>query len=363
MRRIFPALAALTLNGCSTEYSLSETPEVPVTNAVSGERGAATSGQMHQFKVDPATADRADYLFVVDPSVSMAKVNGLMRAGFESLQPEEFGREARIAVISTTPRAFGPGRNPHPSVQDPEGALRDPGFQKLVQGRDIAAWKRMANADAETACDGWFAPGDKLSDGTPCLQAVTELPLYKANAEAGLLAVKQLLQSQGDEPLFRDGASVNIVIVSDTHDPGLPAGAGRDALTAQRPDYDELVQLVTRANAVASLKVHAIAPSEACSPLEDWAGIGTSYYDVALASGGRIVDVCTTEDYTPIFRELGVTAMTRTHAVLDLGADAGKIKSVQVNGEPIPYRTYRGGRLVRVDNAMAGATDIQVEVE
>lgn len=310
MRTTLALFVALT--GCSTEYGLS-TPAPgdadPSVAAGARDAGEPADGQTH--RTTKKVAEKADFLFVVDPSVSMFKVLKNVRAGFASLDSAEFSRDTRIAVMTTTPASVD-GTRPHISVVDTEGALRDPGFQKLIRGRDIAKWRGV---EATDACgDGWFAPTDTLSDGTPCLQAVTTFPLYASNAEAGLIAFKQMLLRQGDQPLFRQGAEVNVVFISDTHDPGLPEGKARDLMVEFRPDFAELKSLVDANHELASFEIHAIAPTTGCVGVEDFEGIGTSYYDVALASGGRIVDVCETDDYTPILRDLFVRTRTKADA-------------------------------------------------
>ncbi len=192
------------------------------------------------------------------------------------------------------------------------------------------------------------------------LGAAFGAPEHPARAEAGLVALKQLLERQGDEPLFRDGAAVNVVFISDTHDPGFSEGRGFEALDRMRPDYDELVELVDRANVVSSFRVHAIAPMEGCVGVEDFSAVGTTYYDVALASGGRIIDVCKANDYSAIFSDLVAVGSVPSAGVVDLGT-ASEVTRVEVNGEPVDYTVHRDGRVVRIDRKLAdGVNDVRV---
>lgn len=352
------SLALATACG-SSEYGLVSpvASEDGASHEASGKRDNGVPSE-RSYSVSP-DIEQADFLFVVDPSVSMLGVLKSMREGFRSLEDGGFSRNTQIAVMTTTP-ASADGSRPHFSVADVEGAMRDPGFQRLIRGSDIAAWKGLDDQSAEEACgEGWFSPRDTLADGTPCLEAITTLPLYKANAEAGLIALKQFLVAQGENATFRDGSVVNIVFVSDTHDPGLPEGPGRTALLPHRPDYSELVALIEQANVPAGVKVHAIAPMEGCVNVEDFSGIGTSYYDVAMQSGGRIVDVCSTNDYSKILSDIVAAGGVASRGVLDVG-QGRTVSGVEMNGKKVDWTVRRDG-LITVDKDLAaGANNIRV---
>jgi len=308
------------------------------------------------FQIDSTLASpKADYLFVVDSSVSMLGILKDVRAGIRSLGADGFPAGTRIAVMTTTPAALNGSGEPFPAVVDKDEARVDPGFQKLIDGQGLVTWKNARAAEQFTSegCDGgWFSPSDKNENGVPCVLAITTIPLYQANAEAGLVAVKQFLQSRGDEPLFRDGAAANIVFISDTHDPGMAAGPARDALIELRPDWPELQSLVGQANVVSSLRVHAIAPKTQCVEGEEWDDIGPSYFEVAKASGGQIFDVCTTSDYSAVFRDVTRFGSLPQHGVVTLENVAVEVVGVEVDGEPVAFSVKRGGKVVRLDGKL-----------
>src|SRR6185312_11926258 len=109
-------------------------------------------------------------------------------------------------------------------------------------------------------------------------------------------------------PLFRTGAAANVVFVSDTHDPGVPGDSPWfDALDGLRPSFDALAERAYAAQALASFRVHAIAPREDCTA-EDWSAAGPTYFDAARAGGGRILDLCTAgpDDYVDLVRRMAV---------------------------------------------------------
>src|SRR5262249_45377604 len=122
--------------------------------------------------------------------------------------------------------------------------------------------------------------------------------------------------------------AVNVVFVSDTHDPGLDPfrkdgsehpkwGRGAAELEASRPHFEELRALVDRDNLVASLRLHAIAPEEEC--VERWMDIDGTYFDEVLASGGSMLDICGAEpeDYAEFLRKIARSPIERP--VLPLG--------------------------------------------
>ena len=353
-------------SGCAQEYALT---------TVDGEEDGASSSQSvsaagrasvdETFEINSeVAAPQADYLFVVDSSVSMLGVLKDVRAGLRTVGKDGLPAGTRIAVMTTTPAAITGSGEPFPGVVDQDAARVDPGFQKLIDGQGLVTWKNARAAEKFTSegCDGgWFSPSDVNEHGEPCVLAITTIPLYKANAEAGLVAVKQFLQSRGDEPLFRDGAAANIVFISDTHDPGMPAGPARDVLVELRPDWNELQTLVSEANVVSSLRVHAIAPKTECVEGEAWADIGPSYFEVAKASGGQIFDVCTTSDYSEVLRNVTRFGALPQHGVLTLENPAVEVVGVEVDGEPVAFSVKRKGAVVRLDGKLPnGAASVKV---
>jgi len=354
-------LSVLLGAGCNQEYSLTTVEDGDDGLTASTEVSAAGRAAVDEtFEIDSRVASpQADYLFVVDSSVSMIGILKDVRAGIRSLGDDGFPPGTRIAVMTTTPAALNGSGEPFPAVLDKDEARVDPGFQKLIDGQGLVTWKNARAAEKFTSegCDGgWFSPSDKNDNGVPCVLAITTISLYQANAEAGLVAVKQFLQSRGDEPLFRDGAAANIVFISDTHDPGMPAGPARDALIEIRPDWSELQSLVGQANVVSSLRVHAIAPKTQCVEGEAWDDIGPSYFEVAKASGGQVFDVCTTRDYSAVLRDVTRFGSLPQHGVLTLENPAAEVVGVEVDGKPVSFSVKREGRVVRLDGRLPEGT-------
>lgn len=362
----------LLLAACAPEYGLSTVPAplpdeegfAPVSveddggSAVSAEEAPDRGERRETFLLGARTPTPvADFLFVVDESASMRGVVARVREAFADLgDGGAFPVEARVAVMGMIPGDPDDLGRAHPAVGHGRRNRLGPGFLRLVQRATIDEFSAVAPVAqlarfAHRGCDdAWFAPGDVDDDGVPCLVGHTQISMDVIQAEAGLTAFAQLLERRGDSPLFRPGAAANVIFVSDTQDPGLPHDDPHlDDLVALRPDHEELTALVDEANDVASFRVHAIVPDSACG--EGWSHLGTVYQDVAEASGGRTLDVCTARDYRAFVEAIGHEGSTPTRAVLALGRTATEV-DVAIGGETVGGRLTGGGRAVVLDRAL-----------
>lgn len=307
-----------------------------------------------------ASSPLADYLFVVDGSVSMSQILGRFEAGVRTLsEAGVFPERARIAVMNTTPADPADLGRPHPVVGAKRSARLAPGFAGLVTAERLATYvqrfPKMKERMPEPGCAAWFGPDDVNSNGVPCLVAHAQVDLQPVVAEAGLTALKQLLL-RSDGPVFRAGANVNVVFISDTHDPGIashdPDGTpsrldrlvGSQQLVAARPDFAELRRLVESTQPVASFRVHAIAPESECAEL--WSELGPSYFDAAEAAGGQRLDVCSALDYAPFLRSTIVEGSVAQAPVFALGRPADVVHGVTVDELPVDFTVDRGAVLL-----------------
>jgi hypothetical protein len=163
-----------------------------------------------------------------------------------------------------------------------------------------------------------------------------------------MTAVAQAIAAAGDRPLFRPGAAVNLVFVSDTHDPGLPAhDPAYAALVAGRPSALDLMVQVMERQQVASFRVHAVVPLSSCG--ERWRHIGPVYADAARLTGGVVRDLCTTDDYGPLIREIAETGPRLSEAVVSLGAPAGERLVVRLDERRVDVEASRDRRSLKID--------------
>jgi hypothetical protein len=342
----------VALAGCARGPELTPVAPQPDSSAVAA--AVSVDGLVREtFEVGPsAETPLADYLFVVDGSPSTKSVVDRLRAGFAALAAEApFPERARIAVVSTIPGDPGRLDTAHPKVDKRSDARFTPGFLAPVDRRSIQRWKGLGLPGFDHAgCDAWFGPRDVDEGGVPCILAHTETSKKHGPIEAGLTVVSQML---GKGSVFRDGAAVNVVFVSDTHDPGLAPYKknGRrnkkfdPSLVENRPTWEQLRDRAAATHSLASFRHHAIAPETEC--VELWWELGPAYYDAANASGGEILDICTAEapDYVRFVREIAARGDALDRPVLALGDETDDVVSVEIDGEPVPW-TWGDGRAI-----------------
>lgn len=362
-------LSLVLLSACGPQWE----PADPGTGSAL-EAFEAGDERMETFVLGGAsTSPLADYLFVVDGSVSMNKVLGRFDRGVRSLSAEGvFPERARIAVMNTTPANPADLSQPHPVVGSKHHVRQSPGFLKLVDAEGLAAYAaafpKMKQRMPEPGCAAWFGPGDTNANGVPCLVAHAQVDLQPVVAEAGLTAVKQWIE-RAEAPVFRPGANVNVIFISDTHDPGIPSQRangkparldriiGSQQLVESRPDFAELRALVEGTQPVASFRVHAIAPESECA--ERWHEFGPSYFDAARDAGGQTLDVCEARDYAPFLRATIRQGAVATAPVLAPGQRVRAITSVTVGDEPVAYTLDRGA-IRLTDDLPADAVDVVI---
>ena len=106
------------------------------------EEGSDHTSVQESFWVgDGATTGMADYLFVVDDSVSMANIIESFSRGFERLSASDvFPVNARVAVMNMTPANPSNLRRRHPVVPSRAGVEQSPGFIHLIDADRIKAY-------------------------------------------------------------------------------------------------------------------------------------------------------------------------------------------------------------------------------
>ncbi|MEY4063838.1 MAG: hypothetical protein RIR26_46 [Pseudomonadota bacterium] len=359
----------------SAKTSKSTAGESPAANsgdrAAQGE-GAVAGSKKATFNYGPKSSP-SDFLFVFDNSGSMKAPLDSMKAGFASLSQAVWSADTRIAVMTTLPGDPSNLSQVHPDVNAYSNIDFEPGFLSLMseQARKNFLSKLSPNAEGInsyplTMCASeWFQPSDKNPQGIPCLSAAVQSVFHGVGAEAGLTAVKQILQKRPN--LFRAGTNVNIVFVSDTQDPG--QGDTSSALFKMRPDYAQLKSAIEANSVVAGFKFHGVTPSLTCKTGEGTPasqGRGLPYQDVIKASGGVWLDFCDgggiRSDYTPVATQIVSGALPLPVFVLPV--QASKIVQVVAAGAVIPTANVflsADKRTVRV-SGLAPEKDVDVAI-
>lgn len=385
-QKCWAPLVLLSLLGCSdggftavgpksTTSKKSAGSELPAADAGSraaqGE-GAVAGSKEASFKYGPKTSP-SDFLFVFDNSGSMKATLENMQAGFASLNQASWSADTRIAVMTTLPGDPSNLSEVHPDVDAYPNIEFEPGFLSLMSERARQTFlskfsstdNKRNNYAMEMCAQEWFRPSDKNPQGIPCLTAAVQSVFSGVGYEAGLTAVKQILQKRSN--LFRTGTNVNVVFISDTQDPG--SGGNDTQLFRTRPDHAQLKSAIEANGAVASIKFHGVTPSAMCSTNEgrpSAQGRGLPYQDIIAASGGVWLDFCEGSsirtDYKPVATQIVAGALPLP--VFVLPTQASKIVQVVVAGAAQPAANVflsADKRTVRV-SGLAPEKDVEVKI-
>ncbi len=315
------------------------------SESVAGESlpGAGELLEKFTFTKNAAGNLPAEFLFILDNSASMNAVVDRVGQGFQSLLGEGvFPENARIAVMNTLPADPGDLSRLHPAVKTYNGIEREPGFLRLINKSSLDQFKdSLSNRDANdlsiAGCDqGFFTIKDVNADGEPCFLSHLQIAQKRIGAEAGLTAFYQLLLKSEGTSIFREKSLVNVIYVSDTHDPGID----NDDLKAIRPSFETIEKKLTDNELVNGFKIHAIAPDRRCSGIERLHG--RSYYAAADASGGEKLDVCEANDYSDFIRNMVKVGSVVERPVFLLRKPVAKVVSVTVNGKEISSYKLEG---------------------
>ena len=250
-----------------------------------------------------------DYLIVLDNSTSMSSVIDNLKFGISSMTTAgKFPENSKIAVTSTMIADYNDLMGLHKLQRNYNGALYEPGFLKLIDKNNIDnfinnTYKFADQFPLEGCDDAWFSPSQFHINGHSCLEAAVQITAYVTAIEAGIHSLTQLVLVNADSSLFRENAHVNVIFVSDTHDPGQPESKTEvQELIDSQLNSDEIIQLIKQNNNVSSVKFHAIAPLKKCSSEPEM--IKKSYFELAQDSGGLIIDICDKVDYGTEFSKI-----------------------------------------------------------
>jgi len=347
-------LSMLTLNlACSAGFSfLGEDDQADQNNPIillPSDDNASPDNDIirREFRLNSLAAP-IDYLIILDNSISMDPIIGRIRDGLlNAADQDTFPSDSLIAVMTTMhgdPTNFsttGLGVNRY------EGIDFEPGFLNFVEESAVRNYRQAAPQFADRwtldACaNPWFQPKQRNSQATPCLVAALQTSASRVGAEAGALAFKHLLQKHSGQRLFRDQAMVNVIFVSDTHDPGRPD----PILLELTPKFAELNQLIRIDNPINRLKFHALAPDQPCTSEQVY---DRAYYQLADASGGIKHDPCNSEDYSNFVASM-INSSRELIPAFRMEPPAAAILGIRLDGRLFSsYQLAEDGSLIYLD--------------
>lgn len=351
------------------------------TTKASGESAATFNAVpgFESFSTAGATPPPNDFVFVVDNSRSMRPLIEKFVNGFEKLSAEDYPKDARLSVMSTMiamPDDFSKpmeassitsgicaeaGKSQQTVGQQVTHEIKvlssEPGFLKFIKASETNAFAQSINAyklfegnsnrhgctfshseirtnyfTSPLCASEWFSPSDKNSAGQSCLKSAMLNISGLSFVEAGMTAISQMMEKNRSNPLFREGASVHFVVISDTHDPGFEDESGLIAMPVP-PSFQKIDAAVRGNSKVSSVKLHGVVPFAKC-PSGGTGGeetYGFSYLKEIKASAGIQKDSCVANaDYKQIVNQIFSEA--KKLAPFRLKARAVKDVEVKVNG-------------------------------
>ncbi|SMF41062.1 hypothetical protein [Pseudobacteriovorax antillogorgiicola] len=300
---------------------------MPFSDGASGQRLEEV------FNIQPVDLNRpVDYLIVFDTSSSMKRILERVSYSLEKvLQENPFPLDSRMAVLHTlaatkTPRS----REPDPRINGINRyKLRfDPGFLRLVSQtsveRYIEVFPQARGSYREELCSSWFHPMEKIQDSF-CMTRALQANFSPIGIEAGMKAFSQLMRLQ-DGPLFRKHAVVNVIFISDTHEPGRKVDW---AYTG----YSSIRSIVySNSPSISGIKFHGLVPWEERCTGENL--YGESYQNWISPSGGTKHDICDF-NYQDFFRNMADNSVSMSSRRIQLNYLPQSIIEVKVNGKAL----------------------------
>lgn len=349
-----------------------EGPQGSFDNEVDGESVTDSEDMMDTFRLKvQKPAEKVDYLFVLDNSCSAEELRLKSQQAMSSLvgQVGILPADAKIATMTTAHGMKGNLKNMGVGYADKGFSSVEPGFLSFYTSgaRSALANKKpglVAKKYPIAGCENeWFSPDETNDAGELCIEAAFQSANTCTNTEAGILAFIQLLDKNKGRSLFRDGSIVNVIFISDTHDPGIRPGANADAIIAQHLPYKDLKAKVEKDNKIAGLKFHTISPSsEAAATCGEGNYGGGSYNILAAASQGKSMGCSGNVDYQGFMKDMVILSKYIDSETFSLSQVAGTISSVKVNGKEVTdYDVDLAANTITVKGLAAGLEG-QVEV-
>lgn len=320
--------------------------------ASGGSGGDATGVKLRKFAFGKSvTPVVADYLFVLDNSVSMVKYSDKVAQGLAAIPAEAFPESSKLAVMTTMVAVDPMAENlvAHPDIARSDYTCidREPGFLELVNSNNINRFRSCSGLRADyltkysvDACkDSWFAPFAKNSNGQRCFSAALQNSFSPVGCEAGLLALEQILKRRGTSALFRPNAAVNVIFVSDEQE-----GCRAPETRGEFSTASKLVQMIKTNSAVSSVKFHGIVPLTAPDFVR-------KYTTEITATGGVIIPMDQERtDYRGVIQKIIESKADLTSSTFDLGQVASGILKVEINGIQTTNYEFDGQRSVKILN-------------
>ena len=343
--------AAFNGGGATSSSTRNKTCTKPPCNEDSDDRDPNDPNSVRVRYGKDIKPSVADFLFVLDNSVSMGDDATRVSQGLAAIAKETFPESTRIAVMTTMaasdPFAASPIVHSDISTKDYGACInREPGFLSFVDRASVEGFKSCVGVPAQyamkyakSACEsGWFQPFDTNANGDRCFAAALQNSFHAVGCEPGLLALDQLLQRNNGKPVFRENASVSIIFISDEQE-GCSASATRGNSLDAGGTADRLKAAIFQNSKVLSVKFNGIIPPVGKVPTNT-----LSYQAVINHLGGKSFDITNPfADYNSMIDQIIQDKVDNTASEFSIPATAKKVTSVEVDGVVTKAFTFDAG--------------------
>ena len=275
----------------------------------------------------------ADYLFVLDNSVSMVKYSQKVANGLAAIPASSFPQSSKLAVMTTmvadNPLAASLVTHRDINRQDYTCIDKEPGFLELIDAKSFRRFRGCSGLRSDYAAkyaldaceEKWFEPFAVNNQGQRCFSAALQNSFAPVGCEAGLLALEQILIRNAGTSLFREGAAVNVIFVSDEQ-----GGCTAAETRGQFSDAKKLVEMIKANSGASSVKFHGIIPLSVPDGVR-------KYSTEILATGGVAIAMDQDRaDYRDVIQRIIESRADLTSSDFDLGESVREILRVEVNG-------------------------------
>ncbi len=309
-----------------------------------------------------------DILFVLDESCSMSAIANAMRDGFATIAQANYPKDTQMGVTYMSTAWVNEDQSiDYGKVWHQNMSVHQPGYLRLVNKDGVAdylsAFPEKTSRFSRPACDdGWFDPDSKNANGDSCLSAAVQLGGACTVTEAGLVSLEQLLsyKTSQNQRLFREGAFVNIIFVSDTHEPGANYFGKPGAPDSMKSDPESLISMIhANSRGVASVKFGGILPLPKkghpsldglkvigdIPKTDEEAKVGNegtwdySYLPVIKSFDGAVAHA-KSDNWGGVAASLIDDSKYTGSVFLELSNKVKKIKEVRVNGKALARRQF-----------------------
>ena len=285
----------------------------------------------------------------------MGSIVDKLKLGFASIaETADFPIKSKVGVIST-------------AVDEVSSSTsKKVGFKQLVTAAQISNSDRYSNSkrDHPGCSEGWFSPNQKDSAGSYCLVSAIDFRLISTYYEAGLTSFNNFLEAQRGKNTFRTDTLLNVIFVSDTHDPGRGNDTAKKLLQrAKAYTTNEFLSKANAVNKVSGIKYHGIVPvpGKGRCGLESVVDSEYTYMKFIEETDGVVAE-CGLDNYSNFVTQMVGNSKFKSKIFKLPDGFNRKVTKVTVNGTEVSFKQSNNQGSIMINDIPANVPTIDVEV-